>query len=140
LGSPAGAGEALGRLEDKARRILFNPLTRLLSCRDWEERLHEFAVSDAIEALSEFDAVGVRGDLRGFLYTLEALFRRAERIGDLRLEVYPSVLGLARMLRETPVASEFVALDLEVFTAVLDAVKKVEEGRVGVGENSKRAS
>jgi hypothetical protein len=115
----------LKKLDEPARRVLFNTTTRLLACQAIDDPLDDNAVGSALDTLSEFNAVGVRENVRGFLDILEAVIGLDGQLPDITLPVYPSVRGLAGRLRDVPAIGERIALDVQVHSAVLKAMGSV---------------
>jgi hypothetical protein len=126
LSTPEAVGSLLGNLDEKTQRVLFNTMTRQLTCRTVDEPLDTAATAAALDALSELEVVGVRRDVRAFLDTLEAVFGPDEPFATVRLETYPSVQRLHDLLREMKSVPELIGKDLEVYTAVLAAMDAIE--------------
>jgi hypothetical protein len=131
----------LARLDEGAQRVLFNTTTRLLTCNAATEVLDELAVSAALEALSEFDMIGVRDNVRGFLDVVEAVLGLPEPLADLKLPVYSSVEGLTAELKQVPAVAELSAMDIELFEAIVGAMDAVDRRSAPVpGDRAARRS
>ncbi len=72
LESAAEIADALGRLDGEALERLSDPLTRQLTAAVASEPLGPGAARDALNALADFDVVGVEGDVRGWLESCAA--------------------------------------------------------------------
>jgi hypothetical protein len=138
LGSPEAISLLFDGLDDKVRRVLFNTLTRQLSCRSADEPLDDAAAATALDRLSEVDIVGVRRDVDAFLETIQAVFVSDDPFEPVKLESYPSVQRLTALLREIETVPRLIGLDLEVYSSVLAAMDSIDSDAVPVPASDER--
>lgn len=127
LESPESIAAAFNKMDETAQGVVFNTATRQLACGAADEPLGDYPVSRALDSLSEFDVVGVRSNVRGFLDMCAAVLGLEQRIPDATLRLYPSVRGLAEQLRQMPAAAERIAMDLELYDAITKAMNAVTD-------------
>lgn len=107
-------------LSPRARQPLSDPLARLLTCMSPDDRPSPHVVSEALDTLAEFTAVGFRSDMPAFAAHLEAGLdldmpafaeaTRAKRVTD-----------LAGQLDKFEVVHQLLAVDREVYATARQA-------------------
>ena len=109
------------------RWALTDPVTRLLTCRNADERLSIVAVSSALDVLSNLSVIDERSNMERFLSGVSA---HVEYDTFERWEVRPTsskVLKLAAGLRDQALVSQMLAADLELFAAVNEAIDRASQ-------------
>lgn len=119
-------GAWLLRLSPEDRRLLSNPLTRLLTCRDGDEALSLVAVPSALDALASMKAVELRANLEHLLQLVGAHLEHDLGAWDMPAQS-PGVLKLAEGLRDKETVRELLAADLELFREFTQALGRSED-------------
>jgi hypothetical protein len=140
LDTPGNVEAVLGRLNENAERALFDTTTRLLAVKNWDEPLDSHSVGAALEALSHFEIVGVRSDLRGFLDVLEAVCNAEEQLPEVKLELYPSVRKLTDLIRPIQSVSARISRDLELYQAAFRALGVAAAEASGESRDGRRVA
>ena len=125
LQSAESLSNALTRLDDDLRNLLFNPLTRQLSTRYPDDRLDPAAVALSLSILSSFEVVGTRANVPHFVEAVYAALEYQGTVDVPALQTPDAVLTFVERLKTVPAAVELTRLDYQIYTAVVAAVTKV---------------
>ncbi|GAB4064627.1 hypothetical protein KHC28_12220 [Ancylobacter sonchi] len=113
------------RLSPEERRLLSNPLTRLLTCHNADEALSLVAVPSALDALSNMKAVQLRSNLEHFLLLVGAHLEHD--LGTWEIPPpSPGVTKLAEGLADKEIARELLAADIELYRELSGAIERTQ--------------
>lgn len=110
----------LGSLDPRERSALSDPVTHLLGADGLSGRGGPDILANALRALSDFHAVGLRSDLDGFLDTLAAVLE-TDDLPRVEQPEHDTVRELAAALERLPSAKKLIRLDLELYARVHEA-------------------
>lgn len=115
LGDPKALDAILSNPPDEMRALLYNPLVYQLAAPTAFDAPPKPESAAALDALAEFDAVGLRADFGSFSVLLAALFDLKEPLADVPLAPSKTVVGFADILRNMRSARALIERDLEVY-------------------------
>ncbi|BCW90493.1 hypothetical protein sos41_36630 [Alphaproteobacteria bacterium SO-S41] len=118
--APRRLAAVLNRLNERQRAMLSDPLARRLTLLRHDDMLERDAVALALDALSEFDAVGVEAALPEFMALTAAVCEADERL--FAVAPYRPPLELSALLRREPGVQALIGQDIEIYDAVADAI------------------
>lgn len=124
LDAPRRLAARLAGLTDRQRAQLSDPLTRQLTTLYREDALERDAVAQALDTLSDFDAVGIEAGLPDFMALVAAVCEAEPRLFG--HAAYRPPLQLAAALRREAAVQDLIGRDLEIYDAVADALAAVQ--------------
>jgi hypothetical protein len=107
------------------RSVLYNPLTYLLTAQNVFDPPPTPATAVALDSLADMDAIGLRRDTGPFLETVSAILELPEYPAAIALPTSRTVLQLADVLRDEPMARSLIEMDLEVYETVARTLANV---------------
>jgi hypothetical protein len=114
------------------RSTLYNPLTYLLTAQNAFDAPPMPAIAVALDSLADMDAIGLRDETEPFLATVSAVIDLSETLPAIPLPTSQTVLQMADLLRETPVARSLIEMDLEVYQTVIGTLTSLRGDQTAV--------
>ena len=113
---------AFRKMDDETRYEFLSPMTRILGCGAGErpERRH---VGMALDSLSQMNLVGTRDRFPAYRGVLSGMMR-ADIVGEVNMEVSPSVAELAARLSRINIVSDLIEHDLALYSYAQEAIDK----------------
>lgn len=121
--APRRLSQTIQALGKRQRAALNDPLTRRLTLLYFEDALERDAVAQALDCLSDFDAVGIEAALPDFMALVAAVCEADDRLFAGGAARPPMQLSAA--LRREPAVRDLIGRDLEIYDAVADALLAV---------------